>query len=294
MSQLTGAVTAYRPWSPEEDAALRDSYGKGGVKLALSELGRSRSSVLHRAKHLGVQRRRRWTPEEDTELRMLWGEISVTALAKRLNRTPITTYYRAHEIGLQRGAPAGMEYIRQAADRTGFVTRQLLRILAAARVKPRRTMSRPSKGSAAYRFHFVDPLDVDNAIAAWHATEAVEAAARARGMCGATLREWLRDAKKSGLKLPAEPSPRTRKHWRVRSEVIDQVIEARARLESVDRASKRVGITRQTLCRWLTDAGVPRAQVKPWFVDRDTTDRVVRERGSKRAKPRFDPERKAS
>lgn len=283
---LVGIAASFRPWSNGEDAVLRDAYLKGGIKLATAELGRSKSAILHRANRLGVQRRRRWTAEDDQQLRLSWGTMTLTALARRLDRTPLTTYYRAHELGLQRGAPEGMEYVRQAADRTGYQSNQLLQILRAGGVRPMRTLSRPGK-PASYRFHFVDPFDVDQAIAAWQATEPVEAAARSRGMCGATLREWLRDAKRDGIKLPPEPSPRTRKHWRVPSVVIDQVIAVRVRLESVEQASKRVGVSRQTLCRWLTDAGVPRAQVKPWFVDRELIDRVVLGRGSKRAKPRI-------
>lgn len=287
MTQLVGIATAFRAWSPEEDATLRATYLTGGPELAATKLSRSRSSVLHRASRLRLLRKRRWTPEDDRLLTALWGESTLGAIARRLGRTQLTVYYRAHQIGLQRGAPPGTEYVRQAAERTGYLHIQLLAILRWASVKPKRSMSKPSKG-ASYRFHVVDPFDVDQAIAAWLATEAVEAAARARGIIGPTLRAWLRAAKAAGFPIPDEPPGQTsRKHWRVSSKLIDEVVAWRGRFESVSAAARRYGLTRQTLCLWLTQAGAPRTQVKPWFVDREVVDRVVSERKTVRAKPRI-------
>lgn len=196
---------------------------------------------------------RHWTTAEDRRLRNLWGSASLYRVAATLGRTALTVHWRARKLGLVCGVPEGHEYLTHAAKRTGFSVSQLRRILRAADVSICCTISRPTR--AKRRFHYVDPLDVDDAVAAWATTETVEAAARARGLVGETLRQALIRA---GLEAPAR-----KRYWRVPSETIDRVVaEEQAKL-SVRAHAARLGIHRETLAKRLRAAGVLGAEKRP-------------------------------
>lgn len=245
------------------------NYLKLGAAEVAKTLGRSRVSVMKKARLVGVQSHRRWTADDDQHLASLWGTMSIGHIARALGRTVATTYWRARKLGLPCGAPQGLEYITAAATRTGFETTQLWRILRWARVRAVRSMSRPTPG-ARYHFHVVDPLDVDDAVERWLATESVEAAARARGLVGDTLRKWIRAAG-----VPKPPRLKARKHWRIESTVIDRVIAERMAKRSVRSQAQRVGVRPGTLRAWLIKGGVERPPGKLWLVAPAEVDRVV-------------------
>lgn len=259
-----------RPWSAAEDRTLRTAYAEGGIAAATAALpNRSRTGIYRRAQRLEIKRRRRWSRQDDNRLRMLWGEASMDAIVRELGRTRLTVYWRAQHLGLELGCPQGWEYLTAAAQRTGYSTGQLRRILRAAHVRIEPGYSR-TQAPKQRHYHIVQPHDVDEAVAAWHATETVHDAACRRGMCSETLRQWLLDAgctppKRRGPK-PARP---TRAHWRVPSTTIDAVIAER---ETLVAAAARVGVQHQTLARWLRDAGIERRKA---FVRRSDVDRVV-------------------
>lgn len=268
------------PWTVAEDAVLRARYDSEPAELIAASMDRTLSAVFHRARRLGLKRRRRWTAEDDRCLVALWGAESLPTIARRLGRTRAAVYVRAREIHLECGASTGYEYLTGAAKRTGYTVEQLRVILKAGGVRISRSMSRPS--NATRSFHVVDPYDVDRAVEAWHATELVHPAAVARGIGGDVLRGWLLAAIAEGTEMP-KPPKRFKARWRVPSSVIDAVIARRNELESVARAALRVGVSRQTLTLWLIDAGVPRFAVKPWLVEQQAVDRLVAEH---RAAPR--------
>jgi hypothetical protein len=207
-----------RAWSAADDAAIRAGYEKGEAPAIARQLGRTLTSVYHRAQRLGIQTHRRWTKDDDRRLRNWWGEFTVETIAKRLNRTAATTFWRATILDLPLGAPDGTEYLSHAAERTGYALASLRLILKRSGVEMKRTMSRPEKGTKRH-FHCVEPLLVDAAIAAWLKTEPLEAAARARGLSSEALAKRLRG--RDGV--PPKP---TKIHWRIPTAVIDQALAA--------------------------------------------------------------------
>lgn len=196
---------------------------------------------------------RRWTARDDEQLRTQWGEGSLRSLAAAIGRTELTTYWRARKLGLPRGCPQGLEYLTHAATRVGFATSQLRVILRAAGVRLQRSMSRPT--GAKRSFHVVDPVDVDDAVATWLATEVLEAAAGARGLDGGTL---LRALTKAGVEpLKTSRGQRTAKAVRRYATAdIERVVAERNRLLSVSAHARRLGVYRVKLAKQLRAVGV--------------------------------------
>jgi|HubBroStandDraft_1064217.scaffolds.fasta_scaffold327182_2 hypothetical protein len=208
-----------RAWSLAEDALLRRDYCRLGASTVAVKLGRTFSSVAKRAARLGVQSHRRWTAKDDALLRAHWeGGSTLEWIAGKLRRSKATTYWRAQHLGLPLGVPPGYEYLSAAAKRTGYSAGQLRRILAWAAVPVSRTLSRPTK--APRRFHCVDPFEVDEALAKWHATETIEGAARARWRSA----EWLvARLRRSGVAI-ASVGGKAKAHRRVPSEAIERAL----------------------------------------------------------------------
>lgn len=237
-------------WTHADDARLRTAYAAGGIAFARDEFpDRTESSLYHRVKRIGAAiRRRKWTAAENVKLTLEWCDPGVTLakLSKAFGRSPLAIYYHAHSIGLQRGVPDGFVSIADACRRCG-VDRQLLRrILGQAKVPTFRTLSRPGSPRQAFRFRYVDPERAEAAVAKWTRMEAVESAARSRGLVGETLRRLLLGA--------GHRPPRFHAVWRVSTSVIDAVLAARP--EHISRAARRHGLTPITLSGWLVDAGV--------------------------------------
>lgn len=279
-------VVAY--WTEVEDAILRQHYVPAGAVETARLVGRTVSATCHRAKRLGLCRVRRWTAAEDNYLRNSWGHEQVTRIARKLNRKATAIYWRAGQLGLARGCPDGFEYLTEAAARTGYSTQQLRMILRWARIDGavgiHRSLSRPTGARRSY--HFVEPFDLDQAIAKWNETETVHAAARARGLVSETLADWLREARAAGVPIPAKPE-QPKAHWRIPSVLIDQVLAARATTESVAAAAVRLDVTRQTITSWLHAAGVPRGTTRVWRLPRRLLEDVAvkaRSRPSSRAR----------
>lgn len=250
-----------RAWTADEDAILRARYETEGAAAMARALGRPLTSIHHRTQRLKLYTHRKWTKADDNNLAMMWGELSLTWIARRLKRTRVATYYRARALGLGCGTPRGMEYVRNAADRAGFALDSLMLVLAWAGVTVRPAMSRPSDSRR--RFHIVDPQDVDDAVARWMASETMDAAGKRLGFDGATIARWV---ERSG-RAPV-PRPGARRHWRVPTEIIDQVVAARAKLETLSQSARRLGIDRTALRRRLIAAGhVPPPGCHTWFID---------------------------
>ena len=184
-------------WTPAEDDLLRTVYLAGGIHAATAALpGRTLPALYHRARRLGLDRRRRWSTSDDRKLRDAWDEATpLHLIAKTLGRTRLTVYNRAQRIGLPLGVPDGWEYLSTAADRCGYTAGQLRPILRWAKVPIRAALSSPYSrdrhvGSRRLR-HVVETFEVDVALEAWHATEPCETAARRLGLCGETLARRL-------------------------------------------------------------------------------------------------------
>lgn len=263
-------------YTPAEDALLREHYGKLKPAEMAALLGRSYSSVVCRVSILGIYRRPRWTESEDAIIRNNWGYHPLSRIAKLVGRSAVSVYWRAKQIGLRPGCPNGFEYFAHAAERTGYTRTQLRAILDAAGVQLKRSVCRPDcKSTRPHRF--VDPLDVDDAVAKWHALELAEAAARRLNLKPRTLRRWLREARAAGVEMPAEPE-RQAHWWRIPTATIDSVVAERRRHETVAEAARRHGVSVDALKNWLTAAGVQRRGGRWWLVLPEVADAVVASR----------------
>lgn len=209
-----------RPWTAAELATLRRCYAVGGYLAALPHLpGRTAGAVLHKARRIGLVRRRRWTREDDAALRRLWSQaLSLRTVAKQLGRTRATIYWRAQKLGLTGRVPPDHEYLTDAARRTGYCTTQLRRILRRAGVAIKVAFGRPTRSRTGRRFHVVETFAVDEALEAYHRTEPAESIARRLGVSGDLLRGRARLA---GLRAPAKKA-----HLRLTDEQARQLLEA--------------------------------------------------------------------
>lgn len=213
-----------RRWTAAEDEQLVARYETEGPAPLAAALGRTHRAILVRAHRLWLAMYRRWSEKDDARLRLLWGWRSVTGTALELKRTPAATYQRAFLLGLPLGCPQGKEYISAAAARSGYSRKAMAGILARAKVEVRGSMTLGKAGRRASR-HVVDPIDVDDAIAAHMATETVSPAAWKRGVAAEKLQALLEQA---GHRRPAR-----RCRWLVPTKVIDDVVTAyRARAVS--------------------------------------------------------------
>lgn len=214
---------------------------------------------------------RHWTNREDDVIRMHWGIRPIEQIASEIERSALAVYNRGRELALGAGAPQGFEYESHAAARAGYDRGSFRRILQWANVHVRPAASIP--GSVGHD-HIVEPQDVDRAVAAWCACEHLEAAGQRHGYSPCTIRLWLEQAAKRGeIQLP----PRAhRRWWRIPRTTIDMVVaqhtERRAR-ETGRAAAERVGVSWNSLSKWLREAGCTRPSHNA--VNSDDVDRIV-------------------
>jgi len=209
-----------RAWTPRELRILRSSYRSKGAAYVANRTGRAFKAVCAKAARLGLKNRPPWTDIENRRLRNWWGVETVAAIASKLGRSKWAVFHQAGEVlGLKRGVQAGQESLKATARRTGYSYETLLRVLAASGVKLKRPVSEP--GSKRCRF-VVDTVDVDEAVAAWNATETVNGAARARGIGSNYLRALLE-------RTPGVPPKLAGKCWRVPTAVIDRALAGEKR-----------------------------------------------------------------
>lgn len=89
-----------RPWDPSEDTILCRHYGRISATEIAANLGRSRWSVLHHARKLGVRFGRRWTVEQDQVLREMHGTATAAEIGRRVGRSAKSVHQRAWTLGL--------------------------------------------------------------------------------------------------------------------------------------------------------------------------------------------------
>jgi len=94
-----------RPWSPEEEARLRELYPKFPTRQLLVHFDRTLKAIASRAKVLAVQKaeqRKDWTAADKWMLRMFYPHISTPVLARRLRSTVPATYQQAKKLDLHK------------------------------------------------------------------------------------------------------------------------------------------------------------------------------------------------
>ncbi|MGZ8327377.1 MAG: hypothetical protein ACXW27_08665 [Allosphingosinicella sp.] len=133
-----------RPWTPDEDELVRRAYAAGdSLTPLIAGLGRTRTSLCWRARHLGVAGTHKagtggfrqgpvWTPEQNARLREAYGKVPMQELADELGRKVRAVYVHAHHLGLS------ANYNRRF---TGDEDRLLRETIEAGR--PLRTLCKP-------------------------------------------------------------------------------------------------------------------------------------------------------
>jgi hypothetical protein len=221
---MKGNATWGRPWTPAEDALVRRIYPEGAAAVACVLPERTVGAIQARAKALGINRPK-WTKADESRLEMLWGSKTLQELARIFKRTEWAIYSRSRALKLS-GLPRGMEWMASAEARTGYHTKTLRKILAAAKVRIGTALTVDKAGRKsprAFRRTFVDPFDVDEAIRRWQETETLSSAAERRGISPKVLRRLL-DGRSGIPKRPAG-----KKCWRIPSEAIDRAVGAERR-----------------------------------------------------------------
>lgn len=188
--------------------------------------------------------RRPWSPAEKRRLLFLresgW---RLEAIAARMGRSPTQCAVVARALGYGGGTPHGYESIKAAAARTNYCVPTLRRILAYAEVQTFEVLSKPfAERKGRYRQHFVDPVEVDEAIALWCKTEPVAVAARRHGIDKTCLMQWLR---RTGWIEPTVPG--TRPHRRIESSILDTLVATYRQEASENTRKKR---RRAARIRW--------------------------------------------
>lgn len=212
-----------KPWTREDDAKLAAVYSAGGIRAAASAFPeRTRNGIYHRYYRTQKARvRLPWSTDDDDRLKAMWGAAeSIDVIAEAIGRTEIATYWRAGKLGLRDRIPPGWEYLTSAAERAGFTSCQLRRVLKLHGKEVRRAFARPTepRGKRRRRTHFqiVWADDVDEAVKAFVTKDTIEVAARRAGVSSETLRRRLRAI---GVK-----PPRFHHRWLVTPEQTDRAL----------------------------------------------------------------------
>jgi hypothetical protein len=112
--------TTRRVWTKDEDAIIRKHYPKRGSRFTAEMLGRSVTSVQHRALKLGVPGHgiRPWTTKEEYLLRKYYGKLTALELCRILKRSEQSIRGHIHQLGLGKYQPVTwnddeVEYLRK-------------------------------------------------------------------------------------------------------------------------------------------------------------------------------------
>lgn len=100
-------------WSVEEQKILHEFYQLKPMNELLTFLpGRTRESIIKRAKLLGLNcENRHWSEDEIIYLEEKWGVVCIDKIAERLGRTNNSILLKAHKIGLREQVIANGEYL---------------------------------------------------------------------------------------------------------------------------------------------------------------------------------------
>lgn len=186
-----------RPWTPEEDAALRKACARRSRRQVkwepiAQQLGRSVDATRCRACRLDLMRpARHWTPEEDAYLLREWADNRMRTLQEHLpGRSAQAIRQRASALGLSAAdRRQGLLSVKAAARLTGFADEALVALLERQGVTTRITAVCPKGPRFARRYVSLDAVVA--AIARDLQTESAVAAARRLGVTAAVVRSRL-------------------------------------------------------------------------------------------------------
>jgi hypothetical protein len=240
------------PWTDEAVARLREVYAEGGLKAACKAFpDRSYYGLRLKANTVGLKVTRvPWTSGDEEYLHNSWGVVPFKTICRQLKRTQVAVYCQAvHRMGLKGACPAGWEYLFGAAQRTGVSVYGLRRILAEANITPQEPYSIKKARKRPNRYRSIVRIaDVNAAMRLRDGTETITSAARRLNLYTRDVADCLAQA---GHKRPPG-----HQHWRLPSYVFDDAVKEFGNVESLRRAAIRLGVTRETLSRWLKQHGV--------------------------------------
>lgn len=93
-----------RPWTPDEDAALKALIGTLGYAEIAARLGRTRRACEARGHAIGARRAisRPWTAADDARLREIYPRMKAADVAAEIDRSVAATIQRAKKLGLRK------------------------------------------------------------------------------------------------------------------------------------------------------------------------------------------------
>lgn len=101
--RMMGLAEAHQPWTPEDEAYLRQHHAAMTSKALAQALGRSVSAIKTRAHLLGLRSKHRpWTPDELARLRLLWPVYGRACAAQFPGRSPDSVAEVARRLRLGR------------------------------------------------------------------------------------------------------------------------------------------------------------------------------------------------
>jgi hypothetical protein len=118
-------LQTWRMWSPEEDAVLRESWGKVRPHVLCKKFSRTSSAIKQRAVRLGLDAHRYYTDAEKALVRKLYPTTPASEIAAQLHgthRSARAVYRLAVELGLRKcphWSPEEKERVRKACEEGG-------------------------------------------------------------------------------------------------------------------------------------------------------------------------------
>lgn len=120
-----------QPWTPADDAMLREKHGTMLLEDLARLMCRSRSSLRARVTRLGLSKQVHWTPEEEAELVALYaaagpaGVLNLSQFATKVGRDKANVCRKAKELGLQTNS--GRRTVEVRKDRPKYNNKEELR-----------------------------------------------------------------------------------------------------------------------------------------------------------------------
>lgn len=131
-----------RPWTPEEDEAIRASLGRESLAVVGARIGRTKSAVRYRRWKLGIEPdgsrwMRRWTPEEEQRAVDLLTTKTKAEIGQELGRSRRAVEQHLCRIH-QHARNQDLLTSGQAAEACGLSAQYLTELARAGRVKAQR------------------------------------------------------------------------------------------------------------------------------------------------------------
>jgi len=89
------------PWTPDDDKYLANNWDQKLVRDLETDLGRTKGSILRRARALGLAKKSEWSFEDEEFIRHLLPEYGVEYCARHLKRSMESVRVKAKRMGIR-------------------------------------------------------------------------------------------------------------------------------------------------------------------------------------------------